>query len=113
MSGGRGGPRALNAFGKACNRNKRIGDTALMVYSLGTGQGRDDAGDANLSACFIWLYLCRVIVAGPGLQARLASSFKVDVIVLLCLARRETPWPVFDTVVMRRRKPRTNWGRVT
>jgi len=49
MSGGRGGPRALKAFGKTCDGNKRIGYTALMVYSVGTGQGRaDTAGETRI-----------------------------------------------------------------
>jgi hypothetical protein len=49
MSGGRGGPRALKAFGKTCNGKRRIGYTASMVYSLGTGQGREDtAGETRI-----------------------------------------------------------------
>ena len=62
MRGGTGGPRALKAFGKTCKGNKRIGYKALMVYSLELDKGDDTTRDANLRACFIWLYLRRVIV---------------------------------------------------
>jgi len=62
MSGGMGGPRALKAFGKTCKENKRIGYKALMVYSLGTGQGRRHDARREFETCFVWLYLRRVIV---------------------------------------------------
>jgi hypothetical protein len=45
MNGGAGGARALKAFGKACNGNKRICYKALMAcsssghWTRGTGQG--------------------------------------------------------------------------
>ena len=48
MSGGEGGPRALRAFGKACNGKKRICDKALMVYSSGNWTRRgDETRDTN------------------------------------------------------------------
>lgn len=63
MRGGAGGPRALRAFGKACNGNKRIGYRALMVYSSGSWTKREaTTRDANLSARHIWSCLCRVTV---------------------------------------------------